>query len=294
MNKPTSFGIWANTDKKVFWDTFPDIIDWANKRNLQLFITTRIQSQLDNPDFDYKLINNADDFNKLDFVLSLGGDGTILSLARAVAERETPILGIHLGELGFLAEVVLSDMFSRLNDVSNGDFLIQKRMAIKCLVLNDNGSKTFYALNDVVVDRGKSHRLLNCELFANGNFVADYKADGLIVSTPTGSTAYSLSSGGPIVIPTFGSMVVTPISPHTLTLRPIVFSDDQVLTISFPNNGHVDMALAVDGQVNEYLNPSAKVEVQKAPFEVNMINFSDSNYFSTLRSKLGWGVRGSN
>jgi len=294
LNKPTSFGIWANTDKKAFWDTFPDIIDWANKRKLQLFITTRIQSQLDNPDFDYKLINNADDFNKLDFVLSLGGDGTILSLARAVAERETPILGIHLGELGFLAEVVLSDMFSRLDDVSNGDFLIQKRMAIKCLVLNDNGSKTFYALNDVVVDRGKSHRLLNCELFANGNFVADYKADGLIVATPTGSTAYSLSSGGPIVIPTFGSMVVTPISPHTLTLRPIVFSDDQVLTISFQNNGHVDMALAVDGQVNEYLNPSAKVEVQKAPFEVNMINFSDSNYFSTLRGKLGWGVRGSN
>ena len=294
MNKPTSFGIWANTDKKAFWDTFPDIIDWANKRKLQLFITTRIQSQLDKPDFDYKLINNADDFNKLDFVLSLGGDGTILSLARAVAEREIPILGIHLGELGFLAEVVLNDMFSRLDDVSNGDFLIQKRMAIKCSVLNENGSKTFHALNDVVVDRGKSHRLLNCELFANNNFVADYKADGLIASTPTGSTAYSLSSGGPIVIPTFGSMVVTPISPHTLTLRPIVFSDDQILTISFPNNGHEDMALAIDGQVNEYLDPSVKVEIQKAPFEVNMINFSDSNYFSTLRSKLGWGVRGSN
>jgi len=124
LNKPTSFGIWANTDKKAFWDTFPDIIDWANKRKLQLFITTRIQSQLDKPDFDYKLINSADDFNKLDFVLSLGGDGTILSLARAVAEREIPILGIHLGELGFLAEVVLNDMFSRLDDVSNGDFLI--------------------------------------------------------------------------------------------------------------------------------------------------------------------------
>ena len=131
-------------------------------------------------------------------------------------------------------------------------------------------------------------------MFANGNFVADYKADGLIASTPTGSTAYSLSSGGPIVIPTFGSIVVTPISPHTLTLRPIVFSDDHILTISFPNNGQEDMALAIDGQVNEYLNPTAKVEIQKSPFEINMITFKDSNYFSTLRSKLGWGVRGSN
>ena len=217
MKKPSSFGIWANTDKTVFWDTFPSIIDWAKKNNLQLFITTRIESRLKNSDFDYKLINNADDFNKVDFVLSLGGDGTILSLARAVAERGTPILGIHLGELGFLAEVVLNDMYSRLDEVLNGDFLIQKRMAIKCSVLNENGSKTFHALNDIVVDRGKSHRLLNCELFANGNFVADYKADGLIASTPTGSTAYSLSSGGPIVIPTFGSIVVTPISPVSYT-----------------------------------------------------------------------------
>ena len=294
MKKPTSFGIWANTDKTVFWDTFPSIIDWAKKNNLQLFITTRIESRLKNSDFDYKLINNADDFNKVDFVLSLGGDGTILSLARAVAERGTPILGIHLGELGFLAEVVLNDMSSRLDEVLNGDFLIQKRMAIKCSVLNENGSKTFHALNDIVVDRGKSHRLLNCELFANGNFVADYKADGLIASTPTGSTAYSLSSGGPIVIPTFGSIVVTPISPHTLTLRPIVFSDDHILTISFPKNNLGEMALAIDGQVDEYLNPAAKVEIQKSPFEINMINFKDSNYFSTLRSKLGWGVRGSN
>ena len=294
MKKPTSFGVWANTDKTVFWDTFPSIIDWAKKNNLQLFITTRIESRLKNSDFDYKLINNADDFNKVDFVLSLGGDGTILSLARAVAERGTPILGIHLGELGFLAEVVLNDMYSRLAEVLNGYFLIQKRMVIKCSVLNENGSKTFHALNDIVVDRGKSHRLLNCELFANGNFVADYKADGLIASTPTGSTAYSLSSGGPIVIPTFGSIVVTPISPHTLTLRPIVFSDDHILTISFPKNSHGDMALAIDGQVDEYLNPAAKVEIQKSPFEINMINFKDSNYFSTLRSKLGWGVRGSN
>ena len=139
MKKPTSFGIWANTDKKVFWDTFPSIIDWAKKNNLQLFVTTRIESRLKNSDFDYKLIKNADDFNKVDFFLSLGGDGTILSLARAVAERGTPILGIHLGELGFLAEVVLNDMYSRMGEVLNGDFLIQKRMAIKCSVLNNNG-----------------------------------------------------------------------------------------------------------------------------------------------------------
>jgi len=292
LNKPTSFGIWANTDKPAFWKVLPDIISWAKNKSIDLFITTRIESQLKDHDFDYQLIESADDFVKLDFILTLGGDGTIFSLARAVGDRGTPILGIHLGELGFLAEVVLEDMFTRLDEVVAGDYNIQKRIVIKCIVNNGTEPQTFYALNDIVVDRGKSHRLLNCELLANDDFVAKYKADGLIVATPTGSTAYSLASGGPIVIPTFGSMVVTPICPHTLTLRPIVFPDDQILEISFPEDSEKDMALAVDGQVNEYLESTAKVVIQKAPYKINMVNFTDSNYFNTLRTKLGWGVRG--
>ena len=292
MNKPTNFGIWANTDKPAFWKVLPDIISWAKNKSIDLFITTRIESQLKDHDFDYQLIESADDFVELDFILTLGGDGTIFSLARAVGDRGTPILGIHLGELGFLAEVVLEDMFTRLDEVVGGDYNIQKRMVIKCIVNNGTEPQTFYALNDIVVDRGKSHRLLNCELLANDDFVAKYKADGLIVATPTGSTAYSLASGGPIVIPTFGSMVVTPICPHTLTLRPIVFPDDQILEISFPEDGEKDMALAVDGQVNEYLESTAKVVIQKAPYKINMVNFTNSNYFNTLRTKLGWGVRG--
>ena len=294
MNKPTSFGIWANTDKPAFWKVLPDIVSWAKDKGLDLYITTRIESQLKDLDLDSQLIESADDFAKLDFILTLGGDGTILSLARAIGDRSTPILGIHLGELGFLAEVILEDMFTRLDAVAAGDFNIQKRMVIKCVVNSGNEPQTFHALNDIVVDRGKSHRLLTCELLANDDFVAKYKADGLIVATPTGSTAYSLASGGPIVIPTFGSMVVTPICPHTLTLRPIVFPDDQVLKISFPENGEQDIALAIDGQVNEYLKSTAKVMIQKASFEINMVNFTDSNYFNTLRTKLGWGVRGDN
>jgi len=292
LNKPTSFGIWANTDKPSFWKVLPDIVSWAKNKSIDLFITTRIESQLKDNDLDYQLIESADDFVKLDFILTLGGDGTILSLARAVGDRGTPILGIHLGELGFLAEVVLEDMFTRLDEVVAGDYNIQKRMVIKCIVNNGSEPQAFYALNDIVVDRGKSHRLLNCELLANDDFVAKYNADGLIVATPTGSTAYSLASGGPIVMPTFGSMVVTPICPHTLTLRPIVFPDDQILQISFPEDGEKNMALAVDGQVNEYLESTAKVVIQKAPYKINMVNFTDSNYFNTLRTKLGWGVRG--
>jgi len=292
LNKPISFGIWANTDKPAFWKVLPDIVSWAKDRGINLYITTRIESQLKGLDLDYQLIESADDFAKLDFILALGGDGTILSLARAIGDHGTHILGIHLGELGFLAEVVLEDMFPRLDAVAEGNYNIQKRMVIKCIVKNGNEPQTFYALNDIVVDRGKSQRLLNCELLANDDFVAKYNADGLIVATPTGSTAYSLASGGPIVMPTFGSMVVTPICPHTLTLRPIVFPDDQILEISFPINGREEMALAIDGQVNEYLKSTAKVVIKKATFKINMVNFMDSNYFNTLRTKLGWGVRG--
>ena len=292
MNKTTSFGIWANTDKPAFWKVLPDIVSWAKDRGIDLYITTRIESQLKDLDLDCHLIKSSDDFANLDFILTLGGDGTILSLARAVGDHGTPILGIHLGKLGFMAEVVLEDMFPRLDAVAAGDYNIQKRMVIKCIVKNGNEPQIFYALNDIVVDRGKSHRLLNCELLANDNFVAKYNADGLIVATPTGSTAYSLASGGPIVMPTFGSMVVTPICPHTLTLRPIVFPDDQILEISFPINGREEMALAIDGQVNEYLKSTAKVVIKKATFKINMVNFMDSNYFNTLRTKLGWGVRG--
>ena len=153
-------------------------------------------------------------------------------------------------------------------------------------------SKTFYALNDFVIDRGKSQRILKMNLFSNGQFVSEYKADGLVFATPTGSTAYSLSAGGPIVMPKLRAIVVSPLSPHTLTLRPIVVSDDQLLEIKFPD--HEKVAFAVDGQVNEYLDPDTKIIIQKSPYDIRMISFKDSNYFQTLMLKMGWGKRGKN
>ena len=286
-----AFGIWGNTDKEKFWDYLNPILEWAKNQNIEPYITTRINDNLPKS-FDKKvsIIQSADDFKKIDFLLTLGGDGTILSAARAVGNRNTPILGVHVGELGFLAEVTLDNMFERLNTVSNGDFLIQSRMVLEAKVANGKKSKIFYALNDFVIDRGKTQRLITMDLFANNHFVAKYKSDGLIFSTPTGSTAYSLSSGGPIVMPKLKAIVVTPLSPHTLTLRPIVFPEDQTLEIKFVDDDEV--VFAVDGQVSEYLYPQSKVLIQKSPFDIKMITFKDSNYFQTLRLKMGWGKRG--
>ena len=293
MKVPKCFGIWGNTEKAAFWELLPDIISWTEEKNLEVHLTTRIRDNMEDPQtFSYQVIESAEDFFKLDFLLTLGGDGTMLSLARAVGDRNVPILGIHLGELGFLAAVNVDQMFEKLDQVVAGDYLVQPRIVLKSTVYNGGKSSTFFALNDMVIDGGKSHRMLVYELQANNHVIANYKADGLIVSTPTGSTAYSLAAGGPIVVPTMRTMIVTPICPHSLTLRPIVIPDDQVLKISFPSDHDDGIALAVDGQICEELGSGSKVEIQAADYTINMIGFPGSNYFRTLRKKMGWGRRG--
>ena len=293
MKVPKCFGIWGNTEKSAFWELLPDIISWTEEKNLEVHLTTRIRDNMEDPQtFSYQVIESAEDFFKLDFLLTLGGDGTMLSLARAVGDRNVPILGIHLGELGFLAAVNVDQMFEKLDQVVAGDYLVQPRIVLKSTVYNGGKSSTFFALNDMVINRGKSHRMLVYELQANNHVIANYKADGLVVSTPTGSTAYSLAAGGPIVVPTMKTMVVTPICPHSLTLRPIVIPDDQVLKISFPSDHDDGISLAVDGQICEELGSSSKVEIQAADYTINMIGFPSSNYFRTLRKKMGWGKRG--
>ena len=293
MKVPKCFGIWGNTEKSAFWELLPDIISWTEEKNLEVHLTTRIRDNMeDSKLFSYQVIESAEDFFKLDFLLTLGGDGTMLSLARAVGDRNVPILGIHLGELGFLAAVNVDQMFEKLDQVVAGNYLVQPRIVLKSTVYNGGKSSTFFALNDMVIDRGKSHRMLVYKLQANNHVIANYKADGLVVSTPTGSTAYSLAAGGPIVVPTMRTMIVTPICPHSLTLRPIVIPDDQVLKISFPSDRDDGIALSVDGQICEELGSGSKVEIQAADYTINMIGFPGSNYFRTLRKKMGWGRRG--
>lgn len=293
VRKPKSFGIWGNTDKPRFWELLDPIMIWAAENNLKPFLTTRILNQLpDGFDYEYQTIDSAEDFYQTDFLLTLGGDGTMLSAARAVAHRKTPILGIHLGQLGFMAEVTVDEMFDRLKMVVSGQYSLQRRMVLKAEIINGNGPTVFYALNDFVIDRGRSQRIITMRLLSNDHFVSDYKADGLIIATPTGSTAYSLSVGGPIVMPKLKAIVVSPISPHTLSLRPIVLPDDRSLELSFPDEEVEKIAFAVDGQVSEYLKPKDKIYIQRAPFEIRMIDFEDSNYFQTLRRKMGWGKRG--
>ena len=291
MKNPKTFGVWGNIEKDAFWNVLPKIINWAKDKNLELFLTEKIISDVRAKELDQPVINSKEKISEMDFMLVLGGDGTFLSCARAVENRSTPILGIHLGDLGFLAKVTLENIFQRLDQVSNGLFTVEKRSMVKASILKNGTSLTQYGLNDFVVSNGESHRMLIAEVYVDDNRVSEYKADGLIVATPTGSTAYSLSSGGPIISPDVDSFVITPISAHTLNSRPLVVSAKSRIKIQFsPYNENI--LFITDGQLHELLTAQDTVLITDSDFEIGLIDFEDDDYFQTLRTKMGWGTRG--
>ncbi|MBT3179652.1 MAG: NAD(+) kinase [Candidatus Marinimicrobia bacterium] len=291
MKLPKSFGIWGNTEKDSFWETYPKILSWADKNDLKVHFTTRILNHEKCIHTAYPAIESKEQIGLLDFMVVLGGDGTFLSLARAMEHHETPILGIHLGDLGFLAKATKKDLFTRLNQVLLGDYILEKRILVKASFNNNGEIFHHIGFNDFVISNGESRRMLTAKVKVNGHWVGNYKADGLIVSTPTGSTAYSLSAGGPILAPTVDSLVITPISPHSLTSRPLVVPADSIIEVTFPENNKT-ILLIVDGQIQESLNPSSIVEITKTDFKINLIDFKDYDYYKTLRTKMGWGRRG--
>lgn len=290
MKKSKKFAIWGNTEKPKFWDTLPGILDWAKKHELTPYLTTRILKQFKQTDFP--VIESADDFNDMDFILTLGGDGTILSAARAVAHRNIPILGIHLGDLGFMANVTLSDLYNRLNQVIEGKYIVSDHMVLDAEMSVNGRTINSQVLNEVVVNNGKTHRMVTCMLEADNRFIGKYKADGIIVSTPTGSTAYSLSAGGPIVEPSVKSIIITPICPHSLTSRPLVVPDSSEIKITFPKDPAEDIGVTLDGQIFHNFNYDAVITVRKANYVIKFIDFADCSYYTTLRNKMGWGKRG--
>ena len=185
MKKPISFGIWGNTEKQSFWDTLPKIIDWSNNAGLKTHLTKRIIEHKNAPK-NMPIIRSKQDFKNLHFMLVLGGDGTFLSLARVINNYKTPILGIHLGDLGFLAKVTLPDLFNRLNQVANGDYEIEKRILLRAEILKSSEHIARFALNDIVICNGASHRMLKASVRVDGHRVCEYSSDGLIIATPTG------------------------------------------------------------------------------------------------------------
>jgi NAD+ kinase len=228
---------------------------------------------------------------KADLIISLGGDGTLLNIAPLVERPEVPILGVNLGALGFITEVAVDELEPVLNKTLSGDYEVEKRMTLEVRVLGKNGrAHKFRVLNDVVIAKGARSRIIDLETYVGKDYLCTYRADGLIISTPTGSTAYSLAAAGPILEPTLGAIVLAPICPHTLTHRPIVVPSNAVIRVTLRSFGDT-VILIPDGQQGMRLNNGDRVEARDYGLPVSLIKLPSRSYYEILREKLKWGER---
>ena len=284
-----SFAIWANAEKKQVPALVQNTIKWANDNNLKVYLADRLKSiDITNNNISYFSTKNPPE---VDFLLCLGGDGTLISGVRIFSDPSVPVLGVHLGGLGFLAQITPEVLIDKLESVKKEEFKIQDRLVLSAKISNNDNS--FFAVNDFVVQNETSFRVTSLSLYIDNQHVSDYKSDGIIISTPTGSTAYSLSSGGPIVQPDVFSIVITPIAPHSLTSRPLVLPSDVEVEFRFNEESEDDLKLIVDGQNIINFTKDSTVKLSQAKHHLRFITFTDYNYYETLKNKMIWGKRGS-
>ena len=224
----------------------------------------------------------------VDYVISMGGDGTFLEAANKVGDREIPILGVNMGRLGFLADVLPSEIETTLDHVLRGDHIIEDHTVIKLETNGETIECNPFALNDIAVLKRDSASMISIRAYVNGDFLVNYQADGLIIATPTGSTAYSLSNGGPIIVPQSGSLCITPVAPHSLNIRPIVINDTSVIKLEVCSRSH-NFLVAVDGRSMK-MAEETRLTICKAPYTIKLIKLKSQRYFSTLHEKLMWGA----
>ncbi len=260
------------------------IVTWLRERDAEVFVDMEISQPL-----GIKGYLRSEIPQLVDLVLVLGGDGTMLSVARLVCEKGIPILGINLGGLGFITEVQRTEVYEALERVFSGQYIIEERLMLNASVVRHGERITGYTtLNDVVINKGALARIIELETSVNNRYVTTFRSDGLIVSTPTGSTAYCLSAGGPILFPTIESIVLIPICPHTLTNRPIVLPDTVSIEITLRSLVE-DVFLTLDGQVGFSLRQNDTVIVEKSPYKTRLLIPFERDFFEVLRTKLRWG-----
>ena len=287
--KPKSFAIWANPGKEEVPGLVHEVMLWAKDNNIKLFLPDSLEH--------LKIASNHSNFYDsnvppdIDFLLCLGGDGTLIAGVRIFSNPTVPVLGVHIGGLGFLAQITPKELTEKLNMIKNGQSTTQERLVLDAQISNSN--KSHFAINDFVVQNEIAYRVTSLSLYIDGKHVSDYKSDGIIISTPTGSTAYSLSSGGPIVQPDVFSIIVTPISPHSLTSRPLVLPADVDIEFRFNGDSEKELKLISDGQNIQNFTNDSTVKISQAKHHVKFITFEDYDYYQTLKTKMVWGKRGS-
>jgi NAD+ kinase len=286
-------GIIAKQNKPEAVPIVRNLVEWLRPKKIEVFIEEGM-GKLVHPPLTGPQLNSVkreDIPTHVEMIIVLGGDGTLLSVARLVRDYAVPILGVNLGGLGFLTEITLEELYRVLERVVQGDFTTDERVVLNASVIRRGERMAeFIVLNDAVINKGALARIIDLETTINGEYLTTFKSDGLILSTPTGSTAYNLSAGGPIVYPSLHCIIITPICPHTLTNRPIVIPDDVEIRATLKTKQQ-EVILTLDGQLGFTLEFEDVVEVKKAEGRILLIKSPYRHYFEVLREKLKWGGR---
>ena len=286
-------GIIAKKNKPETVTIAGHLVEWLRPKKVEVYIEEEMGELLSQTlsQHHWKSIKREGIPADIEMIVVLGGDGTLLSVARQVWNKNIPILGVNLGGLGFLTEITLNELYPVLEKVLRNDFEINEREVLNAGVIR-NGKRIaeFIVLNDAVINKGALARIIDLETTINGEYLSTFRSDGLIISTPTGSTAYNLSAGGPIVYPSLHTIIITPICPHTLTIRPIIIPDDVKIRALLKSRDE-EVTLTLDGQQGFGLEFEDVVEVGKAEGHILLIKSPYRQYFELLREKLKWGER---
>ena len=274
-------------------DILKDLAAWLRHRKIEIYVEEEIFKEVSPPLSEIRVnpVDREELSKHVEMIIVLGGDGTLLSVARQVVGLNIPILGVNLGGLGFLTEIALEELYQVLDKVIEGDYRADQREVIHVAVIRKGRTLAeFTVLNDAVINKGALARIIDLETTINGEHLTTFKSDGLIISTPTGSTAYNLSAGGPIVYPTLDCIIITPICSHTLTNRPIVIPDEVIVRVILKTRQQ-EVILTLDGQQGFPLEFDDEVEVKKSDACILLIKSPHRHFFGLLREKLKWGER---
>ncbi|RXT13795.1 NAD(+)/NADH kinase [Ammoniphilus sp. CFH 90114] len=278
-----TIGLAVNQDKSGALQLVSELIRLLEQRGVQCYVEPFVGEFIGREDLAIPL---SEFHSHVDLLFVLGGDGTLLGFARELCMYDIPILGINLGNLGFLSEAEPENLSLAIDKVLTGEYYLEERMMIQtALVRKGKVIEKYQGLNDICIAKGTFSRIIECTVYIGGKYVTTFNGDGIIISTPTGSTAYSLSAGGPIVTPYLNVMLLTPIAPHSLSARPMVLSVDEEIRVVLGST-HEDMGLTIDGQISRKLNIGDEIVLRRSPFVTSLIKWNESNFFEVVRKKL--------
>ena len=290
LKDKTRIALFGNLHRTEMENHLLELVNFFHKMNVVVLLDEYLQLHIEekyHKSFDNVELISDDNFSA-DMALSIGGDGTFLNTAARVGKKDIPILGINTGRLGFLADVAKDEIIPTLESVFEKNFTIEKRSVLKLQTLDGSRLDSPYALNDIAISKQDSSSMIIVNAYANGELINTYQADGLIISTPTGSTAYSMSAGGPIVVPQARSFVISPVASHSLNVRPLIVPDDWIIDMNVISRSN-SYLVSIDGR-SKIMDQSTKLRLKKAEYCIQVIEPLKHTFFDTLRNKLLWGA----